>query len=57
MSSSDSTRIPVAKETHREARDLLRGNETWDSLIRKMSDAYDPEDYPPGELPRKGDRE
>lgn len=47
--------MPVAKETLKTARNLKTGGETWDSLIRKMSDAYDPEAYPPGEFPRDGD--
>lgn len=43
MAQADETRLPCSKET----RDLVaaqkRGGETYDSVLRKMVDQYDPE--------------
>ena len=39
------TRLPLRVETRDEIlRPLLRGGETWDSLLRKMASQYDPAD-------------
>ncbi len=36
--------IPCREETHERVKALKRGGETWDSLLNKMADQYDPEE-------------
>lgn len=43
------TSIPVTKDVWEDAKILKTGGESWDSLVRKMVDDYDPSDYPSGE--------
>ncbi|UHQ97968.1 hypothetical protein HYG81_18710 [Natrinema zhouii] len=59
MTEKTETRIPCARETLRSVRRLKTGDESWDSLLRKMADCYQPEEYPRGEFSRdpNGDRE
>lgn len=44
MTYSDRTTIPCEKPTREELKSLKRGGENWDSLLRKLSESYDPED-------------
>lgn len=37
------TKLPCAEETREAVRAQKRGGETYDELLRKMADAYDPE--------------
>lgn len=37
-------RIPVWSETRDRARELKRGGETWDQLLSKMVEQYDPDE-------------
>lgn len=59
MTEKTETRVPCARSTLQSVRRLKTGDESWDSLLRKMADGYSPEEYPRGELPRdpSGDRE
>lgn len=36
-------RIPLQAETRDDLRQLKRGGETWNDLLRKMAEQYDPE--------------
>ena len=40
---SEYASIGVKAETHERVQSLKRGGETYDELLRKMADAYDPE--------------
>lgn len=51
MSGVGETRIPCSKETMEMVKLMKTGGETWDSLLRKMADNYDPSEYDPGEVP------
>lgn len=45
MSTASETRLPCSEETREDIlRPLLRGGETWDSLLRKMAEQYDPKE-------------
>lgn len=45
MSASDLTRVPCHSETRDKIlRPLKRGGESYDTLLRKMADQYDPDD-------------
>lgn len=37
------TSIPISSDTLEFARSRKRGGETWDALLRKMAEQYDPE--------------
>jgi hypothetical protein len=42
---ADETRIPCSKRTReRYIKPLKRGGESYDELLRKMAEQYDPED-------------
>lgn len=43
MGTNQLSSIPVSRETAEFARQQKRGGETWDSLIRKMAETYDPD--------------
>ena len=45
-------RIPVSTETRNLVREQKRGGETYDQLIRKMVNQYDPGDAQPEAHPR-----
>lgn len=40
---SQVTSIPVTPNTRDQVRRLKRGGETWDELVRRMADQYDPD--------------
>lgn len=40
---SNESRIPCTKETRERIKSLKRGGETYDRLLSKMADQYDPE--------------
>lgn len=40
---STKTSIPISSDTLEFARSRKRGGETWDALLRKMAEQYDPE--------------
>lgn len=45
MSAKELTRVPCRPTTRDEVlRPLKRGGESYDQLLRKMADQYDPED-------------
>lgn len=46
------TRIAISSETRKLVRDLKRGGETYDQVLRKMVSQYDPEDVDSRERPR-----
>lgn len=39
------TSIPVFRRTQQELKALKRGGESWDSLIRRMHEQYDPTEH------------
>lgn len=39
------TSIPVSPATRERLKAQKRGGETWDSLLQKMNERYDPDDY------------
>lgn len=45
MSATTEGRIPVAVETRERVKNLKRGGETYDDLLRKMADQYDPSNH------------
>lgn len=36
--------IPIRRKTLRRTRQLKRGGESWDQLVEKMADQYEPSD-------------
>lgn len=42
MSQASETRIPCSRETRRLVKAQKRGGESYDSLLRKMVEQYDP---------------
>jgi hypothetical protein len=43
MSSVTDSRIPVSRPTRKRLKALKRGGETYDRLLNKMAEQYDPE--------------
>lgn len=44
MATTGRTTVPAKRETvENHLRPLLRGGESWDTLLRKMAEQYDPE--------------
>jgi hypothetical protein len=43
MASATESRIPVSKATRKKVKALKRAGETYDSLLSKMADQYDPD--------------
>lgn len=44
MSTVDETRLPCSRETRDLVASQKRGGETYDSVLRKMVEQYDPEE-------------
>jgi hypothetical protein len=43
MSRAAETRLPCSRETRRIVKSQKRGGESYDTLLRKMAEQYDPE--------------
>lgn len=43
MTAKTESRIPCSKETRKRVKDLKRGGEAYDDLLRKMAEQYNPE--------------
>jgi hypothetical protein len=43
MSKTTETRIPCSEKTRRLVKSLKRGGESYDDLLQKMADQYNPE--------------
>jgi hypothetical protein len=43
MAEVQTTSIPVSTETRDQIRTLKRGGETWDDLVVRIAEQYDPE--------------
>lgn len=41
------TRIPLSKDRRKQLKALKRGDETYDELLEKMIDQYDPDEASP----------
>lgn len=44
MSTASESRIPVSRETRKRLKQKKRGGETYDSLLQKMAEVYNPEE-------------